>query len=200
MERISLALTNGDVEVMEKLLIEYKNFNSGMDEMNRVLHHACRLGKLDMVELLVQYGASINYCDGHGWHSLAWAADYQHLHVVEYLISQGVDVNIADKQERTSLMWAVGIRSRNSDVKDAVVDRLIDAGADVNAYSSLQKMTVLGSALRVENYQSMLQLIAHGADINLHEEECSNILDHVKDETARQQLQEAYTNRHYLLK
>jgi ankyrin repeat protein len=183
-----------DIEFVEAIMSD--------SEMVNALNRACHNGNLDIVRTLVESGANVNSRDKNGWHSLAWAADYQKVEVVRYLIDSGADVNMADNEGVTPIMWSVGLyfKREGKDCRD-IMDLLVSYGADINAYSTRHKSNALGLALRMRNYWAMNALIELGADIYMNESENSSIIDRVPDETERAKLYDTYNNSsHHLLK
>lgn len=67
------------------------------------LIHACREGKTGTVELLIRYGADVNYADDQGDTPLMWAAAFGHVGVVAALLRAGADVNLQDSYGETAL-------------------------------------------------------------------------------------------------
>ena len=58
---------------------------------------AVREGHEEVVELLLDYGASINQKDSSGFSSIIFATMKEHIQIVKLLVSRGADVNDKDK-------------------------------------------------------------------------------------------------------
>ncbi len=58
---------------------------------------AADMGHLDVLNLLVHYGASLEAVDENGLTALLWAADRGHVACVKALLQANIDVNAVDK-------------------------------------------------------------------------------------------------------
>lgn len=84
---------------------------------------ACRFGKTDCAQELINAGADVNQKDGDGNPPL-WAAAYaNNIELLEMLLGAGADINSQNGDGVTTLMYAA------SAGKAAVVSKLIAAGA-----------------------------------------------------------------------
>ena len=81
-----------------------------------------------VMRTLLQAGADVNLKDSNGLTPLMKAADEGHDNNLKVLINSGADVNAADKEGTTPLMYVVFAPGD----KSAMVQTLLDAGADVN--------------------------------------------------------------------
>ena len=95
------------------------------------LLEACRLGDLDVVQVLIRRGADVETRDEDMKRSaLHLAAFCGYVDVVKVLIQKGADVNAVDEDKETALHWAA--KNGRADV----VKVLIQKGADVNAVNT----------------------------------------------------------------
>ncbi|XP_006825079.1 LOW QUALITY PROTEIN: ankyrin repeat and SAM domain-containing protein 6-like [Saccoglossus kowalevskii] len=93
------------------------------------LMFAAMRGQLEIVELLVNYGADVNRQDtASGWTALMQATYYGKKEVAKYLITQGADVNIQAKDGCTAFDLAVLI----DDTDTELVRQLASVGMKVN--------------------------------------------------------------------
>ena len=76
------------------------------------LHHAARLGRLDLARMLVRAGARLDWQDVAGVSALILAAAGNHLPVAEYLIRAGADPMVEDVKGRRALDYALN-RGKN---------------------------------------------------------------------------------------
>ena len=112
------------------------------------LLYAARDGKFDAAKLLVENGADLELREANEITPLLMALLNNQLDVAELLLDSGALVNVDDFYGRTPLFAAVDYRNldMNSDLEDdpqdnrvnrkpvlAMIKRLLDAGADVNA-------------------------------------------------------------------
>ncbi|NJN21863.1 MAG: ankyrin repeat domain-containing protein [Leptolyngbya sp. RL_3_1] len=86
---------------------------------NTALTYAARDGFTDIAELLIDYGAEVNWVDGEGVTPLILAAFKGHTELVALLLNHGADVNVIDQWDRTALDYAL---RRGED--DAIVEML----------------------------------------------------------------------------
>jgi ankyrin repeat protein len=87
---------------------------------------AARVGRIDIVEMFLQSGVSINDRDFDGETAVHAATDSGHLTVVEWLIEQGADLSLRDERQRTALGLAIDMH------KEPLVIALIRAGAPLD--------------------------------------------------------------------
>ena len=71
------------------------------------LHHAARLGRLDLARMLVRAGARLDWQDVAGVSALILAAAGNHFPVAEYLIWAGADPMVEDVKGRRALDYAL---------------------------------------------------------------------------------------------
>nr|CAB3481571.1 unnamed protein product [Digitaria exilis] len=81
-----------------------------------LLHLACRLADVGMVELLLQYGASVNMIDSRGrtpLHHCILKGRHQH---AKLLLSRGADSQAMDRDGRTALQYAIDGGTSDDDI------------------------------------------------------------------------------------
>lgn len=130
------AVRRGKAEVISALLDDssdnWPDVNIGGGTHPTALHEAAQTGKLDIVQALIKYGASVN-AQGGQFNTAHSAAAYRGwAEIFEYLLShtgQDVDVNLSGGNFANSLCTAIYTYSLMS----AFIDRLLEAGANVNA-------------------------------------------------------------------
>lgn len=75
-------------------------------------------GQVQILELLLQYGANVEGSDFHGRTALSWAAEFCQYGAVKVLVEHGAKVNAEDSEWATPLSWLIhagnDIRSKNS--------------------------------------------------------------------------------------
>ncbi|NOZ20709.1 MAG: hypothetical protein GXP25_06425 [Planctomycetes bacterium] len=144
------------------------------------LQCAAFAGRLDVVELLLSYGADAKARDGNGWTALHWAClggpqnveganaplapasqtpPDRFRQVARALIEHGADVNAKDEEGGTPLHRAAAIGLKK------MVDFLLAAGADVKAKRT-DGCTPLHAAARGGHAEVASLLIEKGADVN----------------------------------
>lgn len=93
------------------------------------LQRACEAGRMDIVEILVSYGADVHSKNNEGMTMIHHAALGMNLDVVELLLQKGLDVNAIDHYNRTPIYYLTKLHS--NDVIP-MIEFLLDNGADVN--------------------------------------------------------------------
>ena len=88
------------------------------------LQYAARDGRLEIVRILLDAGASINETDANEITPLIAAITNNHPDVARFLIERGADVKAADWYGRTPL-WAA-VETRNMDVDNATFENSVD--------------------------------------------------------------------------
>ena len=94
------------------------------------LHAAAQAGKTKDLAQLLDAGADVNDSEEAGASALHYAAGKGQLAAVELLLERGAKVDVKSSSGGTALHYAASSKSAKA---RAVVERLIAAGADVNA-------------------------------------------------------------------
>jgi ankyrin repeat protein len=172
------------------------------------LLYAARAGHLEIARLLVDHGASLELADDNGITPLIGAivnasiirvnrtGTSDHLKIAQLLLDAGADVNAADWYGETPLWASVDVRNlelagdgNDRSVRDeafALIERLLEAGADPNArtreypherrfifpigsvsWVDLTGQTPFLRAAAAGDVEVMRLLLAHGADANI---------------------------------
>ncbi|XP_056000947.1 serine/threonine-protein phosphatase 6 regulatory ankyrin repeat subunit A-like isoform X2 [Ostrea edulis] len=161
-----------------------------------LLYFACENGHIDVVRLLISFGANINACDSSGKSPLSVAAENRFHSIVEALISAGADTNTSDYSGRTCLHYAAksgsfetvdlllkhrdtvykpdieGVTPLHLGVKHGsikIAQCFLVYGIDVNE-CDLQNTSPLFVAIAKAQSEIADFLIRHGADVNLSDE------------------------------
>lgn len=114
---------------------ERKAALNGLDrEGYSPLAYAARAGSLEIVQLLVKAGATVDLTDDHGgWTPLLQAADQRHAAVVGYLLDHGANPNVVTRIGKTPLSVALAgsiFTFGPAGDRDATVRVLLAKGAD----------------------------------------------------------------------
>uniref|UniRef100_A0A674N6Z9 Euchromatic histone-lysine N-methyltransferase 2 n=1 Tax=Takifugu rubripes TaxID=31033 RepID=A0A674N6Z9_TAKRU len=125
------------------------------------LHHAAKLGNLEIVNMLLETGqVDVNAQDSGGWTPIIWAAEHKHLDVIKVLLNRGADVNIADKELNVCLHWAAYAGSVD------IAELVLNAGCSLSSVNT-HGDTPLHIASR-EGYLECVRLfLSRGADIDI---------------------------------
>jgi ankyrin repeat protein len=124
-EEIHKAIEKNNIEGVRTLLDAKTNPNLRKDTRASptFLTQAARLGREEIVSLLLQHGVDVDGEDGDAMTPLMWASWNGHLKVVNLLIKAGSDVNARDKRGDSVLSYAILGKSAD------VIARLKAAGA-----------------------------------------------------------------------
>jgi ankyrin repeat protein len=118
------AVYNGDLQGIEKALVQGADVNARDDRDLTILRWAVRRNYLDVVKLLLEKNAEINDVSNMGWSALMEASMGGYTEIAEFLIKNGADVNLKTTVNGTALYFA----SYEGFVD--MVKLLLDNGAD----------------------------------------------------------------------
>jgi len=128
-----------DLGIADALLRSAARANAANDLGATPLHLACTNRSAPMVERLLAAGGNPNASLLNGETVLMTCARAGDARAVKALLARGADVNAKEREhQQTSLMWATAQRH------PAVVQLLIEAGADIRARSLTYAQTVVG--------------------------------------------------------
>lgn len=183
----------GTLQELKSLVAQGKNIHGVLmapgSEGWTLLHEACHVGKLDVIEYLLLQGLDVNVRDNYGETPLmrAGSSTIQYLlskgadpfaksksgktllhyaaghgldWFVEYLIAAKIDPNANDQYGWTPLHFAAAYGNRN------IVEILISKGADLKAKTNAGE-TLIHLAIKSSPNADLIQfLIQNGADVN----------------------------------
>jgi ankyrin repeat protein len=90
------------------------------------LDAATERGRVEIVKLLLDEGADVNWTNEYGWTALYAAVYYGHIEIVKLLLHSGADVNKSNNNGGAALYRAI------QDDNKTIVKLLLDSGADPN--------------------------------------------------------------------
>lgn len=122
---------------------------------------------VDIVDILINFGISVNDIDDRGWTPLFYAISKRNIKLVSHLIKKEANVNHKNKAELTPLYISISHKDKD------IVNLLVSNGADVNAELSEGRNILHFSSeshevgdLKCEDHQEIVQLlIEKGADV-----------------------------------
>ena len=161
------------VPVIEKLLDEGADVN--MTLQRTPLHAAAENGNLEIVNLLIEGGADVNFQDIHGRTPLFVAVVERQTEVARRLTEAGSDATLLTADGSSIVIAA--IRAENL----GIARWALENGVDVNAFRPEKvNATALILAARRGNLEIAKLLLDHGADPNLTNRKDQKALDIAK--------------------
>jgi len=171
----------GSAPVVNALLRAGANANAAYGEGETALMLAARSGNLETVKLLIEAGADVNAAEKfRGETALMLAAVENHAAVVQSLIDAGATVNVRTVEYTfQALTGGAGgiihdrpqggitpliLAARQGSIE--ATERLISAGADLNATEPQYGFTALQTAIFNGHYALAKQLLTKGANAN----------------------------------
>lgn len=195
LEGVQKALNNGaDVNARftyEFLQVRAKNEYRAFWEDETALIRASDEGWLDIVKLLLKYGADPDLLDGRGFTALMHAAIGEELEIAKILIENGANVDVRsyngdpwiNKDGNTALMTLSSLTEIWNDPDSKVVEiteLLLNHGADVNAIND-DGETALMLASKQLRVNSVKTLLAYGADVNIKNNDGYTAISYTKE-------------------
>lgn len=155
---LSYAVNNGDIEIA-KLLLENKA--KIKDELLIAIKSPIVESRINMMKLLIDNKANINYTDENGFNPLNIAIESGDMELTKFLITNGANVNSLMQDEVSLIGYAIA--QNNMDL----LQMLIENGANVN-YTNGDSWadTPLKTASRLGLDNVVRILLTRNADIN----------------------------------
>ncbi|XP_026811034.1 protein fem-1 homolog B-like [Rhopalosiphum maidis] len=172
------ASLNGQIKIVREL---FNRFNVAVDNIGDVVHFgslvkgatalwcAAGTGSIEVVKILVENGANVNFLTETKSSPLRAACYLGHLNIVEYLVEHGANVNITNIYNSTCLM----IASHNNHKE--VVEYLLIKGADINKQTNCGS-TAMHFAAQADNLEIAKLLITFNAQQLKNEQSLTPIL------------------------
>lgn len=148
-----VAIEKGFLTTIQQLI----NYGANVNNMDiSPLHYACKLGNIEIVQLLLGNGADINLINNSGNRPIYYACDLGNIELIKYLIEHGAnfnDLNIID-----NLINAID----NNDIE--LLKYYIEHGAAIDEEDS-NGYSILMYACMHNKYDMVSYLIDNGADV-----------------------------------
>jgi len=137
-----------------------------VNEINRQgdtpLIYAIRKGKIEVIKALIKHGADINRKTNFGSTPLITALFEKNDTIVKYLLNHGVDINERSNDNSTPLHYAIDLLIRNENESMAVVDFLLEKGANLKIKNKSGDTPLL-LAIKTGNIELIERLLREGA-------------------------------------
>ncbi len=179
MNSIRLAAFFGHEVILERILQSNQHYDiNESDETGRTgLTWASQFGYVQVVQLLLDWGADVNTQGGRYGNALYAASVGGHEKIVQILIERGADVNAQGGP------YGNALHAASTDGHEKIVQILIERGADVNAqkggYDNAQEGPYSNAlqAASTGGHEKIVQiLIERGADVNAQRRGYDNAL------------------------
>ncbi|XP_066269652.1 protein fem-1 homolog A-like [Branchiostoma lanceolatum] len=140
------------------------------------LCHACDVGKLDIVDLLVEKGASLNLQEGNlsKEYPLWYATRSGNLVLARFLVDKGANVRQTNANGTTPLHKAMEVGDRHASLE--LTELFMGHGAEADAKNRWGN-TPAHLAARCNNVDALRALIARGADITCKNNNGNTVYD-----------------------
>ena len=143
--------------------------HSAFPDGNTDLHDAAANGHLERTIALLREGADPNLPDEHGNTPLHNSAYVNATEITERLLDAQADPNAVNRDGNTPLHVAIHFSGEGS--YDATIERLLNAGTDLNLRNSLDGYTPLHTAVREGFHGTAAELLRRGAGPNVQDNE-----------------------------
>ena len=134
MPELIQAFLDYDFEQAKHLLSQGHNINQEFDNTNALIHSS-RLGDVDLVNILLDYGADINYTTKAGFTPLTIATYQNEVDVVNVLLHRGANKNIKGYNGLTAYEIATNFKPNKT-----IIDLLNSFGENATAFDKKSKM------------------------------------------------------------
>lgn len=161
------AVETGSLGIVQYLLDKGAPISSDGLLFEHPLEIAAKNNRMDIVELLIEYGASPET-------AIHSAAASGNLELLKYFLNLGVDVNHFELNKKSAL----GEAARQGNFE--MVDYLLEQGAEVNLQYG-QQNTALIDAVNYMEMDMAWYLIENGADIHIENHTGTSALDYMRN-------------------
>ena len=179
---LSGAIIADDVEEVRNLIISGAKVNDKeKEDKSTPLFIAVENGNVEIIEILLNFGAKVNARDASKQTPLMRIDDDATPELVDLLIRYGAKVDLVDREGNTALILAAGR------AKPEVIKALIDAGAPVRAKNK-EGQTALMEAASNDDLETVKLLLESGAEVNAKNKEGETAWDLTTDDEVEELL------------
>ena len=174
---LMIACMNGFFNIAKLLIEDAKaKVNLQNEQGASALTWACwsKTHNVNLVGLLIRYGANVNDCGKNMQTPLATATIKGHTSIVHYLLDKGADVNAADSYGVTALMCAC--LYRHSDIIELLL--IHDADPNLQSFNGLTALMLACICINesLMNPTILVKMLSVGADPNIQSHDGSTAL------------------------
>jgi len=157
---IVTAVRNRDVVQLRALVAEPTDVDAVAADGSTALHWAAELDELELADILLAAGASVDVATRHNVTPMSLAAMHGNAAMITRLLDAGADPNERSSEGHTALMLAA------LNGRPEAVSVLLERGADPNSFEPYRGQTALMWAAGEGNTEALEQLLAAGARVN----------------------------------
>jgi ankyrin repeat protein len=170
------AVADDDLEKARDLINKGANVNGKDENYDKItpLFVAVENANVEMVRLLLEFGAKVNAREGQKQTPLMHLDDDATPELVDLLIRYGAEIDLIDKEGNSALILAA------EGATPEVIRALIDAGADVNR-ANKEGQTALMNAAENDDIECVRVLIMANAKVNAKNKEGESAIDLTSD-------------------
>lgn len=151
-------------EDLQKFIIELINRGTNINDFEITpIVFACKNNNIELVNLLIQFGANVNRSDDLNISPIIYACKNNNIELTKLLIKSGADVNHSDNTNSTALIYA----SQFDNIE--LVKLLINAGAKIEVSNNkrINPITMAFSEKRFDIYEYLVNIYKNGKFDNM---------------------------------
>lgn len=170
------AISKTDLLLLKTLLPQIKNVNMLDEDSMTPLQHAAYKGNKDMVQLLIDEGADVNYCEHqHKYTALHFAALSGQLDVCTTLLLHGAKPDAKNTVNRTPAQMAAFVGHHGC---VACINNFIPK-SDIDYY--LNNKPILPKFIAESFHKFIMQVNIHPVKVTLNLQSFIGLLDHLEE-------------------
>ncbi|XP_018419017.1 PREDICTED: ankyrin repeat and SOCS box protein 6 [Nanorana parkeri] len=176
-----LAGHNDKLLALSKLLERHSDSAYYKDGISYSLLKVAELGLVPAAEILLQYGADLNFEDPVTYYTALHIAVLRNQpDMVELLVQNGADINKRDRIHESS---PLDLASEEPE-RLSCLQRLLDLGANVNAADKNGKTALLhalasSDGVQIHNTENIRLLLEEGADVKATTKDCDTVFSSI---------------------
>jgi ankyrin repeat protein len=157
LERLTFAVTEGDLETVKVLLARGLPVNAGDYDNRTTIHLAIKEGQAEVTRMLLEKGARVDLCDSWGNTPLHDALNTNQLKVAEWLVAKGARLS---SNNFGTIMDAAQHEPQRLDFL------VLEGGVDANS-CDYDRRSVLHVAVASKELTTVQHLLKVGANVNV---------------------------------
>lgn len=167
-------IRKGDIKKLKELISDNKfNVNEIHNDSITPLSYACLFGDVEIIELLINYGADVNFVNSFGNTPLLESIYYDNVKVFKCLLKHNAEVEIKNKLKESPLI--LSSKHNNTEMFDCIIS-LLKSFNSINNRDHFGFSPLMYSA-KNGNYYIGEKLIKFGANVNSSNSKGDNILN-----------------------